>query len=233
MFKNNLKIAWRSFLKNPQFTFLNLIGLSTGLACTLLIYLWVNDELHVDRFHQKDSQIYQILANQKNSNDTRIVPETNVLLARTLKTEMPEVEYAAAALNSSFFGKITISSKENNIKASGQLVDKDYLKIFSYPLLYGDLNQALTDKNAIVLSKTMAVKLFHTTKNLIGKPVLWQHDKQYMISGVLKDIPAGSSVQFDFLLSLDGFLDTNPWEKEWGNSDPSTYIVLKKGTNID
>jgi putative ABC transport system permease protein len=233
MFKNNLKIAWRSFMKNRQFTFLNLIGLSTGLACTLLIYLWVNDELHVDRFHQKDSQIYQILANQKNSNDIRTIPETNVLLAKTLKTEMPEVEYAAASLNSSFFGKITISSKENNIKASGQLVDKDYLKIFSYPLLYGDVNQALTDKNAIIISKTIAMKLFHTTENLIGKTVLWQHDKQYVITGVLDDISAGSSVQFDFLLPLDGFLDTNPWEKEWANSDPSTYVVLKEGTNID
>ncbi len=233
MLKNNLKIAWRSFIKNRQFTLLNLVGLSTGLACALLIYLWVHDELQVDRFHQKDSQLYQVMANLKNSNEVKTIPETNVLLARTLKTEMPEVEYASAALKSSFFGNISLSAKENNIKAAGQFVEPDFLRMFTYPLLHGDLNHVLTDKNSIVISETLAEKLFHTTENLIGKTILWQHDKQYIISGILNNVPANSSVQFDFLIPFDNFLDSNPWEKDWGNGDPSTYVVLKKGTNVD
>ena len=233
MFKNNLKIAWRSFIKNRQFTLLNLVGLSTGLACALLIYLWVHDELQVDRFHQKDSQLYQVLSNMENSNEVQTIPETNVLLARTLKTEMPEVEYASAALKSSFFGNITLSAKENNIKAVGQFVEPDFLRMFSYPLLHGNLNQVLTNKSAIVISKTLANKLFHTTENLIGKTILWQHNKQYIISGILNDVSESSSVQFDFLIPFDNFLDSNPWEKNWGNGDPSTYVVLKKGTNVD
>lgn len=233
MLKNNFKIAWRSFAKNRQFTFLNLLGLSTGLACALLIYLWVNNELQVDRFHQKDSQLYQVLANMKNSNEVRTIPETNVLLARTLKTEMPEVAYASAALNSSFFGNITLSSKENNIKAAGQFVEPDFLQMFTYPLLHGNLSQVLTEKNSIVISEKLALKLFNTTENLVGKSILWQHGKQYVISGILDDVPASSSVQFDFLIPFENFLDSNPWEKDWGNSDPNTYLVLKKGTNID
>ncbi|MES1249905.1 MAG: ABC transporter permease, partial [Chitinophaga rupis] len=96
MLKSMLMISWRYFRKNRQFTILNLIGLSTGLACTLLIYLWVTDELAMDHFHEKDSRLYQVMTNQQNTNGIRTMEATPSLLARTLKEEMPEVEYAAA-----------------------------------------------------------------------------------------------------------------------------------------
>jgi putative ABC transport system permease protein len=234
MIKNYLKIAWRNLLKDRRFTLLNLVGLSTGLACTLLIWLWVNDELHVDKFHQKDSQLYQVMANQKNTDRITTGMETNALLARTLKAERPEVAYAAAAVPASWGGKITLSANENNIKASGQFVDEDYLQMFSYPLLHGSKTRVLADKNSIVLSKDLAMRLFHTTENLIGKTVVWQHTQPYLISGIFEGAPANSTAQFDFLLSMDKFLDMNPYEKNWGtSSDPYTYLVLKKGTNID
>src|ERR1700761_4905079 len=149
MIKNFFKIAIRSFLKDRQFTFLNLLGLSTGLACTLLIFLWVTDELQIDKFHKSGSRIYQVMVNDKNNDGIRTDEATNALLARTLKAEMPEVEYASAALTKNWFGKVTLSAGENNIKAEGQFVEKDYLSIFDYPLIQGDKNQALRDKNSI------------------------------------------------------------------------------------
>ena len=234
MLKNYLKIAWRNLQKDRQFTFLNLVGLSTGLACAFMIYLWVNDELYVDKFHEKDQRLYQVLANQKNSNDIRTIEETNALLARTLKDEMPEVEYSAGLLPSSWYGKITLSAKDNNIKAKGHFADKDFFNVFSYHLLQGDKNSVLKDKNSIVISKDLALKLFHTTENIIGKPVEWEHQTGYIVSGIFENAPANSSDQFDYLIPLDKFLDMNPWQKNWGySSDPSTYIVLKEGTNID
>src|SRR5882757_8755228 len=98
MFKSSLKIAWRNLLKDRQFTFLTLFGLATGLACILLIYLWVNDELHVDKFNEKDSQLYQVMKNSTGPTSIETTQNTPGLLASTLATEMPEVQYATAVI---------------------------------------------------------------------------------------------------------------------------------------
>lgn len=94
MLKNYIKIAWRNLMKDRQFTLLNLVGLSTGLTCAILIYLWINDEIHVDKFHAKDSQLYQVMTNVENSDGIQTMAATPGILARTLKEDMPEVEYA-------------------------------------------------------------------------------------------------------------------------------------------
>jgi ABC-type antimicrobial peptide transport system permease subunit len=233
MFRHYFKIAWRNLLKDRQFTFLNLIGLSTGLAFTFLIYLWVTDELNVDRFNAKDSQLFQVMANTKNAGGIVTIPQTPTLLANALSDEMPEVENAAAAIPAAWGGKITLSVKDNNINAIGQFAGKDYFNIFSYHLIQGDRNGALSNKNSIVLSKELAMKLFNTTENIVGKPVTWEHDKQYKVSGIFEGTPSNSSVQADFFAPIDVFLDDNPYEKDWGNSDPNTYVILKKGTDIN
>src|SRR5450432_3115499 len=97
MFKNHFKLAWRNLIKDRQFTILNLVGLSAGLACTLLIYLWVNDELHIDTFNDKDSQLYQVMKTSPNSDGTiSTFPYTPGLLAEKMAQQFPEVEYAVA-----------------------------------------------------------------------------------------------------------------------------------------
>ena len=96
MFKNSFKLAWRNLVKDRQFTFLNLIGLSTGLACALLIYLWVHDELSVDKFNEKDSQLYQVMQNVPLADGGIMTTEhTPDLLADALIKEMPEIEDVA------------------------------------------------------------------------------------------------------------------------------------------
>src|SRR5260221_72103 len=90
MFKNNLKIAWRHLVKDRQFTFLNVLGLSAGLACTLLIWLWVNDELSFDKFFEKDSQLYQLMENRTTAGLAGTSDESSGLLGETLKVRMPE-----------------------------------------------------------------------------------------------------------------------------------------------
>ena len=225
-------MAWRNFIRDRQFSLLNLVGLSVGLACTLIIYLWVNDEMHVDKFHEKDSQLFQVMAKSKNANGTGVGSQTPALLADALAKEMPEVEYAAAA-QPSFSGKYTLSAGEKLTKATGLYVSKDYFNIFSWHLIEGNKDQVLADKNAVAISKQLALQLFGTTENIVGKKVEWQHDKQFLVSGVFDTPPANSSVQFDFLLPFELFLESNPYEKDWGNSDPATYVVLKKGAHVD
>jgi putative ABC transport system permease protein len=232
MLQNYFKIAWRNFVRDKQFSLLNLTGLSVGLACTLLIYLWVDDELQVDRFHEKDSQLFQVMVKGQSGNGISVATQTPAPLADALAKEMPEVEYATA-IQPSFSGKYTLSAGEKVTKATGLYVSKDYFNVFSWHLLQGNKDQVLADKGSVVLSKAMALQLFGTTQNVVGKKVDWQHDKQLLVSGIVDAPPANSSIQFDFLLPFELFLDANAYEKEWGNSDPSTYVVLKAGANVE
>src|SRR5580658_8706649 len=131
MFAYSLKMAWRNILKHRSFTLLNLIGLSTGLACTLLIFLWVGDERSVDQFNDKDSQLFQVMANWKTPEGVQTVENTPGLLASTLTAEMPEVEYAVPVIPTSWFDKkgIIIQGGQR-LEASNQFAGRDYLQVF-------------------------------------------------------------------------------------------------------
>jgi len=130
MLRHNLLIIYRNIKRNKSTFFINLIGLSTGLACALLIYLWVNDELNMDKFNQKDSRLYQVMENAEQNNTIVTGPYTPDLLAETLAKEVPEVEYAAAVTPSFFFGKIPVSTQDKKFKAVGQFVGKDFLSYY-------------------------------------------------------------------------------------------------------
>ncbi len=231
MIKNYFKIAWRNLLKDRQFTALNVIGLSTGLACTFMIYLWVSDEKGIDKFHAKDDRLFQVLAFHKEADNIRTIVETPAPLAEAIAKELPEVESAVATYSTQYRGNTTLSIGDKNIKASGLYSTKDFFRVFSYPLIQGDQNKVLTNKNGIVLSRGLAMKLFNTTNNITGKTIEWQHEKEFVIEGIFENPPANSSVQFDFLVSMELLLEMSPYLKEWGNSDPATYVVLKPGTD--
>ena len=233
MFKNNLKIAWRNLLKDRQFTLLNLIGLAAGLACTLLIFLWVNDELSFDKFNEKDKQLYQLMEHREYTDAESISDESFGPLSETLASEMPEIEYAAAVAPPEWFQKFTVTVGDKNLKAVGQYVGKDYFNIFSFKLLEGKKNQVLADKNSIVISENLARKLFNTTQNITGKTIRFQHEKDFFVSGIFEQIPYHSSQQFDFVLSFEYLKDVQSWVGAWNGSGPHNFVLLKKGTDID
>ena len=209
MLKHNLLIIFRNFKRNKSTFFINLIGLSTGLACALLIYLWVNDELHIDKWSKNDSRLYQVMDNQQQSQGITTGEGTPDLLADALTVEIPEVKYAAAVTPSSWFGNFTLTSADKNIKATGQFGGKDFFNVFTYDLLQGNPNEILTKDNSIVISETLAKKIFNTTQNIIGKLIQWQvmgFKMNSIISGHFKGIPANSTEKFDFVLSYDQWL---------------------------
>src|SRR4030095_12003467 len=125
MLKNYFKIIWRNLIKDRQFTFLNLIGLSTGLACALLIWLWINDELNMDKYNDNDQQLYQVLQNIKHDGIVETKEHTAGLLANALAAEMPEVEHAATVVPASWFSsKGIISFGGTRLIAGGQFISK-------------------------------------------------------------------------------------------------------------
>ena len=129
MFKNHLKIAWRNLLKDRQFTLLNMLGLSAGLACALFIFLWVNDERSYDRFFANDDQLYQVMEHRNSDGDIKVSDESSGLVSEILKAQMPQVEYAASLAPPEWFQQFTLSVGDKNIKAKGQYAGKDYFNI--------------------------------------------------------------------------------------------------------
>ncbi|SKC86638.1 ABC transporter permease [Ohtaekwangia koreensis] len=232
MLYHHFLLLYRNFKRFKSTFFINLIGLSSGMACTLLIYLWIQDELNFDKFHENDGQLYQVMCNSENSEGIVTNEATPGILAKALQDEMPEVEHAVAAIAPAWYSESTLSVNDNNVKGTLLYAEKDFFSIFSYPLIQGNKNRVLEDKNSIVISEKLALKLFQTTDNVIGKTVDWQHDKQYIVSGIFADIPSNSSSQFDVILPFELFLADNPHLKEWTSVDPYTYLLLKKDVNI-
>jgi len=238
MFRYNLKTAWRRLLRDRQFTILNLIGLSSGLAVALLICLWVSDELSVDKFHEKDKQLYQVMNNLTTPQSTMTLDMTPVPLSEALVKEMPEVEYAVAV--NDFFNwqskEGILSYGDTHIQAKGWHAGKDFFNVFSYELIQGNKNEALADENNIVISVTMAKKLFATTDNAIGKTLEWNYPFYkgvFRISGVFKDPPANATSHFDFVLNMGVLLKTDREAKNWTNDLAKTYLILRKGTDLN
>ncbi|HVI46415.1 MAG TPA: ABC transporter permease [Chitinophaga sp.] len=235
MIKNYLKITWRQLRKDRLFTILNLTGLSTGLACALLVWLWVYNELSFDRFHEKTSQLYQVMEHQSHADGIKTTAETPALLAETLAAGMPEVVHAAASTPPSWFPKAAIMADNRRLKGAVLFAGKDYFNIFSYPLQQGNPQQVLADKNNVVISAALAEKLFHTT-DAVGKTISWQIDhfnKTATVAGVFSGVPANSSVQFDFVLSFEVFKDMMNIKAPLAPQGPfSTYVELRGGTDV-
>lgn len=137
-----------------------MIGLSAGIACTLLIYLWVHDELSYDRIFEKDSQIYQVMEHRKDGDNQQLTDESSGLVSENIKLLAPEIEYAAAVAPPDWFQKFTLTSGEKNIKAAGQYTGKDYFNIFSFKMIRGK-------KEVYLLPKTLLLFLMSLPKSCL------------------------------------------------------------------
>ncbi len=237
MIQHNVLIAIRNFNRHRVSFIINLTGLSSGLACSLFIYLWVADELSINKFNINDSRLYQVMQNVNSATGVETIEHTQGLLAAALAQEIPEVEFAATVVPPNWFSSPGIISFENTfLKANPQFISKDYFNVFTCPILQGDRNNLLPDRSAVAISENLALKLFHTTENIIGKTVDWNHDRftgEYHITGVFETTPANSTNQFDLLLTYDLFQYLRPSINDWGNSDPSTFLLLKGDINVE
>jgi ABC-type antimicrobial peptide transport system permease subunit len=179
------------------------------------------------------------MENDKQENGILTSDGTPGLVAETLAKEFPEVKYAAQVAPEKWFaeaGNFNLAYDSKNINASGQFVGKDFFNVFSYHLIQGNPNQVLTDNNSIVISESLAKRIFHTTENVVGKTLEWQllrFKQTAIISGIFNDVPSNSSRQFDFVLSFEIFKKINPGVLSWGNNGTNAFLVLKEGVNAN
>ncbi len=239
MLRHNLLLSFRNFKRYKTTFLINLLGLSTGLAGVFLIYLWISDELKVDTFHQNGPRLLQIMENSPNASGVTTMPNTPDILAENMVREFPEIEWACGVTPSEWFGNFTLISENYGQKAVGQYAGEDYFRMFSFPLIYGDESQILVEKNAIVISRNLAERLFKSTENAIGKSlevqIIGQSDP-VIVTGIFETLPSNSTKQFDFVLSWKLWQDISNRvgrQVNWDNHGPETYVVVKAGTDID
>ena len=237
MIKQTFLVSFRNVYRNRSSFFINLIGLSTGLACSLLILLWVLDELNIDAYNKNDSQLFQVLYNFQRKDGIYTLGETHGPLAKALSEEFAEIELATSVMPTSgrFGGDGILTVENKDVKAGGLFADNNYFKVFSVNLLQGDKNRLFPDMNSILLSKELAENLFQTTENIIGKTVEWENvrfKRTLVVSGVFENYPPNSTVRPGLIFNYDLLLEIDPRYEGWKNINPSTYLILKKGTDI-
>lgn len=238
MLKHYFLIVTRNLKRHKGSFSINLIGLSTGLACALLIYLWVDDETRFDKFHTRDKQLYQVME-LSTENNTNIVHEhTQGLLADAMATNLPEVELAVSVMNLAKEGfYFNVKTPGKTLKASGIFAGNRFFDLFSFTLVQGNSNQVLADRNGMVISEDLANRFFGTTAKAMGNTLEFEVagmiNKQARVTGVFKNPPANSSLKFDFVLTHD-LLINEVWRngQSWNNEGPQTYLAIKKGTDI-
>ncbi len=233
MIRNYLKTAWRNLVRNKAFSAINIMGLALGMACSLLIMLWVQDEKSIDGFHANGKQLYQVYERDFFDGKINAGYPTQGLLATELKRVIPEIQYSSGLEYIAQPGtKSTFEVGDKINKMEGMFAGQDFFKMFSYPLLQGDVNTALNAPGGIVVSRNMAEVFFGNGEKAVGKTIRFENSENLKITAVFENMPVNSSQHFDFLRTWPDFLkQNNDWVGNWGNTDPSTFIQLRKGAN--
>ncbi|SEW55853.1 ABC transporter permease [Chitinophaga arvensicola] len=232
MFGNYFKIAWRNLIRNKAFSVINILGLTIGLVCSLLIFLWVADERSIDNFHQQGSQLYLVYERQILTDKTIGGYKTPGMLAGEMKRAIPEIVKASNfAWIDDTPDRLTFEEGNKIIKFDACYADADYFQMMSYPLLKGTAATALSAPGSLCISNKMAAAFFGSADAAIGKTLRCDNRKDFTITGVFKDLPDNVSAKFDCLIDWTSFLEDNSWAKEWGNVGPNTLVLLRKDAN--
>lgn len=233
MFKNYLKIAFRKMRKNIGFTFINVTGLAIGLACCILITLWVLNELNYDSFHMNGKNIYGVVF-EKNYNGSNYKSNgTPVPLAQAVKEDFPEIA-EAARYHDGIRRALLMNGDNSFYETDISFADQTFLDMFSFPLVKGNINTALANPFSIVLTEELSKKYFGS-ENPIGKTMRLNNSTDLSVTGIVKRYPANSSIKFNGLISYGTLLALNNYSnspEEWGNNSGKTFIKLKDNSSI-
>jgi len=226
MFRNYFKIAIRNIQKHKIYSFINISGLAVGMACALLVLVWVQNEFSFDKFHKNKDRLFRVAF----STDKRILFANSFhgellpgLAADYLKENYPEIE--AATIVGQTGNKLTVG--ENSFNSSGKFVHPSFLNMFTFPFVKGDPNTAFSSPVSIVITQELADKLFGNNEAL-GGTIKINDRLDIKVTGVVEKIPLNSHIQFDFLLPFQIAPD---YMKKWDNKAPLVYVLLNEKSN--
>ena len=229
MLKNYIKIAWRNLFRNKVFSITNLLGLTIGMTCTILILFWVKDELSYDKFHPNYKNIYQVIANRDFKN--QVFTDRNMVLplASSLQAAYPRIKNAVVT---TYDEKHVLANGETKLTKSGYTVSDRFFDMFSWKYLKGNPSSAIKDPSSIILTES-AAKAFFGNANPMNKIIRVDDNYNLKVSAIVADPPGNSTFQFDFIKPFD-YSDafTKRFMNEWVNSSWMVYVQPQPGTNL-
>ena len=220
MLKNYMTVAFRILKKHKVYSFINIAGLAVGMACTIMIFIWVQDELSFDRFHKNGENLYKITVTR--DNDTWNSSPWALIAA--LKKDYPEIE------KGSWYYRTTVNTRvgERRFHERIALVSPEFFEMFTFPHIQGDKSTALSDVNSLVISEKAAAKYFGG-EDPVGKTIRIENRIDLRVTGVIKDVPSNSHLQFDLVARPEVLVPVDRMQR-WHMDCPS-YVMLSKGVD--
>ncbi|MEM1405683.1 MAG: ABC transporter permease [Bacteroidota bacterium] len=230
MIKNYIKIAFRNLSRFKAYSFINLLGLALGLTVSILILLFVADELAYDQFHVNRDRLFKIVTSNSDGGGL----ETNAWpVAYRLATDFPEVE--ATIYSRAMPSNMMVNYESKRYQHTAYFASKDFFKLFSFNLIEGNAETALKEPFSIVITEDIKQRYFGSDV-VLGKTITLRDSLDFTITGVVENVPQQSHIQFELLTSFTTNEKLRPWfsySQGWGNFDVRNYMLLKEGANID
>ena len=230
MFKNYFKITFRGLWKNKTYNLLNILGLAIGLTCAAVIFLWVEDELTFNNSHEKKDRVYQVMENWQYDDGIRTFSSTPAPLAASMKSDLPGIRQTCRATEQQINSLFTIGDK--TLYAAGIYADASLFNIFTFPFVEGSAGNAFRQLYSMVITEKTARKFFGSAAQAIGKTITVDNAQPYVISGVIKDIPENSSLQFDWVAPFEIYFHQHPYLAGWDANSVSTYAELDEKADL-
>ncbi|HEY4877425.1 MAG TPA: ABC transporter permease, partial [Puia sp.] len=200
MFKNYFKTAWRNLVKNKIFSFINILGLTIGIMVCMMIYLFIMNEFSFDRFHKNNDSIYRVMRGFESDGKSGRVAYLSGLHAPALMNDFKGqiIKAVRVGENDNLF---TVGTKSFHEKKELD-VDTGFFSLFSFPLIKGTPTTVLNNLNSVVLTETTAKKYFGSVNDAMGKIIMMNKETPLKVTGIAKDVPANSHLQFDIVTPL-------------------------------
>ncbi len=231
MLQNYLKIAIRSLLKNPVYSFINITGLSIGIACSVLILLWVADEYSYDRFHKNYNSIYSLYQSQQWAQGIGTANSMPYPMMETIKDKSSQIKHVVIT-NWGEGNMLQVGDKRLN--KLGLCASEDFFKMFTFDMVKGNPNTALSDPSSIVITESTA-KAFFDDEDPINQLIKVDNGKTLKITGVIKDVPKQSFFNFEYVLPFAYYEATQSWVRNskdnWNNNAFQIFVQLQPDVN--
>jgi putative ABC transport system permease protein len=230
--KSHINYAIKSLLKNKVYTLINIGGLTLGLSVTIALSLFIISFAKLDQFHENEEVVYKLI-HTDDSTTNHYNDASSALLAPAVMEAFPEVVDYCQYL---WANDMIIGSIENHIKENGFYADEGWFRMLSFPILFGDSDHVLSNPNNILISQKVSQKLFGKN-NPVGETISMFSSESmkpevFTISGVFKDVPFHSSLQFEFVIPFSWYKMSNDWLSSWTNIGVRAYIKVEPNANI-
>jgi putative ABC transport system permease protein len=229
MLKSHLTIALRYLKRHKIYSFINISGLAIGMACCVLILLWINDEIRYDRFHEQTENLYRVVNDLNYGPYSQITEGTAYPLGPAMKEEIPEVREAARLLPTRRM--LVAYGEKKYYEDNFSFADPSLFAVFTFPFIQGDPYTALSSPSSVVITQDMASKYFGS-QDPIGKTIQTQNQNDYKVTGVIENVPRNSHLQFGFLGSMERAVAMGA-RTHWSGWLYSTYVLLQPNTSLE